>query len=447
MHLLAKTSRFVAILLVVFSSTLYAEEAKDKAVAEKTDDEAKRLPLDELRAFANIFGRIKQDYVEEVDDLTLLEYAIRGMLTRLDPHSTYLVNQDLKDFKEGTRGEFGGIGIEIGTENGVIKVISPIDDTPAFKAGIQAGDLIIKLNNQPVKNMPLDKAVDIMRGKPDTEITLTIIREELRDPINITLKRAIIPITSVKTKALEPGFAYVRISQFQARTIDELLDSLNKFETKEKIKGLILDLRNNPGGLLNAAVSVSDAFLSDGMIVYTKGRAADSEYEFKAAPDDVINGAPIVVLVNGGSASASEIVAGALQDNKRAIIMGEKTFGKGSVQTILNISETTAIKLTTARYFTPSGKSIQAEGITPDIPLQKLSLTKSEDNKISEYKEADLSGHLEQEKTSDNKKKSKAHKKDSQTSEEKSDNLVEKDFQLYEALNILKGLTLLNSKS
>jgi len=432
----------LSFITIQFSAHATPEDHSSSSDSIDPNTEQNRLPLDELRAFANIFGRIKQDYVEEIDDLTLIEYAIRGMLTRLDPHSTYLVNDALKDFKEDTRGEFGGLGIEIGTDEGVIKVISPIDDTPADKAGIKAGDLIIKLGNQPVKNMPLNKAVDMMRGKPGTEITLTILRKGKKSPLEITVKRAIIPVTSIKSKELEAGFAYIRISQFQARTIDEMLEAINQLKKQNPIKGLVLDLRNNPGGLLNAAVSVSDAFLSEGLIVYTKGRAADSEYEFKAAPDDVMTGAPIVVLVNGGSASASEIVAGALQDNKRAIIMGEQTFGKGSVQTILNISETTAIKLTTARYFTPSGRSIQAEGITPNIILKQLNLAKGQDDTIRRYKEADLPGHLAHK---DDSKKNKSATKQQKEPKKSDFSLAERDFQLYEALNLLKGLTLLKS--
>ncbi|MES9967007.1 MAG: S41 family peptidase, partial [Sedimenticola sp.] len=318
------------------------------ASAEKAGDNG--LPMQELRAFADIFGRIKQDYVEPVDDRELLEYAIRGMLSGLDPHSSYLNAEEFQDLQVGTKGEFGGLGIEVGMEDGFVKVIAPIDDTPAQRAGVQAGDLIVKLDGKPIKGMNLDEAVNIMRGKPGTEIVLTIVREGTEKPIEITIVRDIIKVVSVKGRLLEDDFAYLRIAHFQARTTEDMLKLISELKSKSGngLKGLILDLRNNPGGVLNGAVSVSDAFLSEGDIVYTKGRVDESKLDFSAAPDDVMEGAPMVVLVNGGSASASEIVAGALQDNQRAVIMGSRTFGKGSVQTIIPVNNSTAIKLTTA---------------------------------------------------------------------------------------------------
>ncbi len=313
-------------------------------------NETETLPLESLRTFTEIFAKIKNDYVEPIEDKELLENAIRGMLAGLDPHSAYLVPEDYKELQAGTSGEFGGLGIEVGMEDGFVKVISPIDDTPAYRAGVEAGDLIIRLDDTPVKGMALSDAVKIMRGKPGTDIVLTIIRDGEDKPLNITITRDVIRVTSVKSRMLEPGYGYVRISQFQSRTGENLREALAKLEDEAdgSLKGLVLDLRNNPGGVLSAAVSVSDAFLREGIIVYTEGRLDDAKLKFNAKPADILNGAPLVVLVNGGSASASEIVAGALQDHHRAIIMGQKTFGKGSVQTILPMDNGSAHKLTGA---------------------------------------------------------------------------------------------------
>ena len=403
------------------------------------EDSKSSLPLEQLRIFSQIFGRIKKDYVEEVDDKSLLVDAIKGMLSGLDPHSAYLDAEDFKDLQEGTSGEFGGLGIEVGTEDGFIKVISPIDDTPAQRAGVKAGDLITRIDDKPVKGMTLDESVKLMRGKPGTSIELTIVRKNEEKPLKIEIIRDVIKVASVKHRVLDNRFGYIRISQFQARTPEDLLKSISKLkkELKGDIPGLILDLRNNPGGVLNAAVSVSDAFLEEGLIVYTKGVAEDSKMEFKAAPDDVLDGAPLVVLVNIGSASASEIVAGALQDHKRAVIMGKQTFGKGSVQTIVPITETIAIKLTTARYYTPSGRSIQAEGIKPDIELEALNVS-SKETDGHDMKEADLLGHLEQE----------GIQQDSGEDEDKAESsLAETDYELSAALNLLKGLVLFNPRN
>nr|WP_245831986.1 S41 family peptidase [Solemya velesiana gill symbiont] len=410
------------------------------ANAEKA--EGKSLPMRELRAFADIFGRIKQDYVEPVDDRELLEYAIRGMLSGLDPHSSYLNADEYKDLQVGTKGEFGGLGIDVGMEDGFVKVIAPIDDTPAQRAGVQAGDLIVKLDGKPVKGMSLDEAIHIMRGKPGTEIVLSIVREGVDKPIEIIIVRDIIKVVSVKGRLLDEAYAYVRIARFQARTTEDMLKLISKLkaETGNGLKGLILDLRNNPGGVLNGAVSVSDAFLSEGDIVYTKRRVDESKLDFSAAPDDVIEGAPMVVLVNGGSASASEIVAGALQDNRRAVIMGSRTFGKGSVQTIMPVNKSTAIKLTTARYYTPSGRSIQAEGIEPDIVLSNLKVQEVNGGKEGGIKEADLAGHLENGDTD-------GSKPDDKKKDDNDRPLAEKDYQLNEALNLLKGLNILQRKS
>lgn len=401
------------------------------------------LPLDELRTFTEVFAKIKNDYVEAVDDRKLLEDAIRGMLAGLDPHSAYLDAESYKDLQEGTSGEFGGLGIEVGMEDGFIKVISPIDETPAQKAGIRAGDLIIKLDDTPVKGMELNEAVNRMRGKPGTNITLTILRSGEEKPLVITLTRDVIKVNSVRSRTLEPGYGYVRISSFQAKTGQDLRTELDKLkkENNNQLKGLILDLRNNPGGVLNAAVDVSDVFLDKGLIVYTEGRIKDSELRFSAKPVDVFDNVPIVVLVNEGSASASEIVAGALQDHKRAVIMGQKTFGKGSVQTILPMSNQAAVKLTTARYYTPSGRSIQASGITPDIIIEKLKVSKIEDDGNGVIKEENLNRHLENTGIEDEPITTIDPDLEGQEETDEAP-LSTSDYELYEALNVLRGIVL-----
>lgn len=395
------------------------------------------LPISELKTFSEVFEKIKTDYVEPVGDSTLLENAIRGMLSGLDPHSSYLDPDAFQELQVGTSGEFGGLGIEVGMEDGFVKVISPIDDTPASRAGIKTGDLIVRIDETPVKGLSLSEAVELMRGKPGTDIELTIVRDGEEKPLKFTMQRAVIQVKGVKHETLLPGFTYIRITQFQSNTGENLIDALEALneENDDQIKGLILDLRNNPGGVLGAAVAVSDAFLEEGLIVYTEGRVADSELKFKATPDDMINGAPIVVLVNGGSASASEIVAGALQDHQRAIIMGEKTFGKGSVQTILPMNSGAALKLTTARYYTPSGNSIQAEGITPDIELESLNVSAAEADPSLRIKESDLAGHLDN--GDETESGEPAKNKDSIEKQ-----IATKDYQLYEALNMLKGLVI-----
>ena len=409
----------------------------ERAVLAGRDNSASgALPLEELRAFTEVYSKIKSDYVEDVDDKKLLEDAITGMLAGLDPHSSYLDPQGFKEVRIGTEGQFGGLGIEVTMENGFIKVVSPIEDTPAARAGIEPGDLIVRLDDKAVKGLTLSDAVKLMRGKPGSVITLTVIREGEAKPLKVDITRAVIKIQSVKSRILEPGYGYLRITQFQANTGQNLKTALRKLETenKGKLKGMVLDLRNNPGGVLNAAVAVSDVFLSDGLIVYTEGRVSDSKLKFSATSSEAIKGAPLVVLVNGGSASASEIVAGALQDHGRAIIMGTKTFGKGSVQTIMPMSNGAALKLTTARYYTPSGKSIQATGIEPDIITEDVKVTKNEQGE-DRLKEADLSGHLEgsdEVKSTDKKDKEK-------TTEKKS---TDDDFQLNEALTLLKGINI-----
>ena len=401
------------------------------------------LPLDDLRTFTEVFARIKNDYVEPIEDTALLENAIRGMLSGLDPHSAYLVPDDYQELQAGTSGEFGGLGIEVGMEDGFVKVIAPIDDTPAQQAGVEAGDLVIRLDDTPVKGMSLADAVKVMRGKPGTDIVLTIVREGVARPIKITITRAVIHVTSVRSRPLEPGFGYVRISQFQLRTGESLREAVGKLREgtgDDDLKGLVLDLRNNPGGVLNAAVSVSDAFLDNGIIVYTEGRMDDAKLTFSAKGSDILDGIPLVVLVNAGSASASEIVAGALQDHGRAVIMGEKTFGKGSVQTILPLGNGSALKLTTARYYTPSGTSIQARGIVPDIALDRMRVSPVDVGQG--VKEADLVRHLEGESAEDDVEAAKQV----QQAESKVP-LAQRDFALFEALNLLKGLHILNPRS
>jgi carboxyl-terminal processing protease len=406
--------------------------------AERETKSLSGLPIEELRTFSDVFGRIKNDYVEDVEDSEMLNNAIRGMLSGLDPHSSYLDQEQFKELQVGTSGEFGGLGIEVGMEDGFVKVIAPIDDTPAQRAGIQAGDLIIRLDDTPVKGLTLNDAVKIMRGKPGTVLRLTVVREGVDQPLKIDIERDIIKVKSVKSRMLEDGFGYVRISQFQSKTAENMVDAIEdlKKEGGGSLKGLVLDLRNNPGGVLNGAVAVSDAFLKKGLIVYTEGRVSDSKLRFNATPDDILSAAPLVILVNQGSASASEIVSGALQDHRRAIIVGTPTFGKGSVQTILPLSNGTAVKLTTARYYTPSGRSIQAEGIKPDIELEQVRISAVESS-IDPIKEADLSRHLS---NGEGKKSRKSADKEGEDAEEES--LAETDYQLYEALNLLKGLAI-----
>lgn len=430
----------------------------------KQNNDDVELPLPQLQKFTEVYARVKQDYVETPDSKEMMNNAIRGMLTGLDPHSDYLDEEAYKELQVGTTGEFGGLGIEVGMEDGFVKVIAPIDDTPAKKAGLAAGDLIIRLDDKPVKGMTLNDAVKVMRGKPGTDIELLIIREGQDKPFTVTITRDIIKVQSVKNRMLEPGYGYIRISSFQSKTTEALLDAIEELrETHgDNLRGLILDLRNNPGGVLNAAVGVSDAFLNDGKIVYTEGRVADAKMEYNAREGDALDGAPIVVMVNQGSASASEIVSGALQDHKRAVIIGEKTFGKGSVQTVLPLDQKTALKLTTARYFTPSGRSIQAEGILPDIEIKPRRFSvENEDENIRVLSEADFDRHLtnptkleeDQEiKPEDTEQtvepvNSEENDKQSQQEDGKKMSLADEDYQLFEALNILKGMDLVINRN
>ena len=449
------------------------------------DREPEALPIEDLRAFSEIFGKIKSDYVEPVEDKKLITEAINGMLTGLDPHSSYLDDEAFKELQVGTQGEFGGLGIEVGMEDGFVKVVSPIEDTPAFKAGVKSGDLVIKLDDTPVKGMTLNDAVKKMRGKPGTDIVLTIVRKGEGKPLTLTLTRAVIKIKSVKHKLVEPNYGYVRITQFQEHSGENLVSALKDLQTQNKgeaLGGLVLDLRNDPGGLLNTAVSVSGAFLKpNDLVVYTDGRTEDAkmrltnsrENYLRPGESDYLKNLPVwtkkvpmVVLVNGGSASASEIVAGALQDHKRAVVLGTQTFGKGSVQTILPLNNGTAIKLTTARYFTPNGRSIQAKGITPDIIVEDATISSNEEPKM-EVREADLDKHLsnDQEGSTKSESKTETKPKDEKIKDDKSKDtkpatdkphgktklepgeIVSKnDYQFNQALTLLKGLSLLQSR-
>ncbi|UZE29476.1 S41 family peptidase [Pseudomonas asplenii] len=434
LHLSRLTSLALTIALVIGAPHAFAAQPAQPAPAAAPAVTAKAtLPLDELRTFAEVMDRIKAAYVEPVDDKTLLENAIKGMLSNLDPHSAYLGPEDFAQLQEDTSGEFGGLGIEVGMEDNFVKVVSPIDDTPASKAGIEAGDLIVKINGQPTRGQTMTEAVDKMRGKVGQKITLTLVRNG-GTPFDVTLTRAIIRTKSVRSQMLENGYGYIRITQFQVKTGEEVskaLAALRKENGNKKLNGIVLDLRNNPGGVLQAAVEVVDHFITKGLIVYTKGRIANSELRFSATGHDESDASPMVVLINGGSASASEIVAGALQDQKRAVLMGTTSFGKGSVQTVLPLSNDRALKLTTALYFTPNGRSIQAQGIIPDIEVRQAKVTGAQDDET--FKEADLQGHLGNGNGGADKPSVKATKGKAR--------LQDDDYQLGQALSLLKGLS------
>lgn len=419
-----RCSRFARILLApLIAAALPATAAlEDQGV----------LPLDDLRTFADVYNQIRVGYVEDIDDSTLLEFAIQGMLMGLDPHSAYLTKDKYQDLQDATTGEFTGLGLEVGMEDGYVKIIAPIDGSPAAEAGLQSGDIILKLGKAPVKGMSLNEAIDMMRGPKGSEITLSIGRPGESQPFDVTLVRDVIRVASVRQRWLEPGYGYIRIAQFQTTTGDDVTRALGKLQEEQALKGLVLDLRNNPGGVLRASVDVASLFMDGGTVVYTEGRLPNSDMNFDAQPIDSSNGIPLVVLINAGSASASEIVAGALQDHKRAVIMGTRSFGKGSVQTVLPISESRAVKLTTALYFTPNGRSIQAEGIEPDIEVERARVTAYDNSR--RVTEADLSGHL-----------NNAGGNGEQRSTP-SNGLLGRDNQLYEALTLLKGINILGMR-
>ena len=433
-----QTIHLVAGLLI--ATFLSLAHAQDKA-------EKEPLPLDELQVFAEVFGKIKSEYVDEADDVDLLRDAIQGMLNGLDPHSTFLEPEAFKEVRISTEGRFGGLGIEVTTEGGLIKVVAPIDGTPAADADIRPGDIIVMIDGKPVRGMDLREAVDSMRGEPGTRIVLSISREDTPEIIEVPLVRAIIKVASVRGEMLENGFGYARISSFQSGTSNNLRTQLEKLvkQNGKELDGLILDLRNNPGGVLNSAVDVSDLFLEQGNIVSTKGRDSSLEASYQARPGDILDGVPIVVLVNGGSASASEIVAGALQDHERAIITGTRTFGKGSVQTVIPMNNGGALKLTTARYYTPDDRSIQARGIEPDILVEQRELSDAtQDGKI--VRESDLAGHL----SNGDEKPEEGEDADSDEGKPEESigpsELLKQDYQLSEALNILKGMSLVHNR-
>ena len=444
----------VGILAGVLGSVIFSAHAERNPVA--------NLPVEELRTFAGVFEAIKQGYVEPVEDKKLITEAVSGMLSGLDPHSAYLDEDSYKELQTGTQGEFGGLGIEVGQEDGFVKVVSPIEDTPAFRAGLKSGDLIVKLDDTPVKGMSLSDAVKRMRGKPHTDIVLTVARKGENMPLVFKLTREVIKIQSVKSKVLEEGIGYVRVTQFQENTVAMLGQHLQKLAKEGALKGLVLDLRNDPGGLLDGAIGVSAAFLpQDALVVSTDGRLPDSHRKFYAKQEDYIRGGkredplkdlpvsvknvPMVVLINSGSASASEIVAGALQDHKRAVIMGIQSFGKGSVQTVIPLSQKTAIKLTTARYYTPSGRSIQAKGIVPDLEVDE---TPNGAGTRRRLREADLERHLNNDRdatANETKKEESVSEKTENETQEKPERVKfeygsKDDFQLNQALNQLKGL-------
>jgi len=409
-------------LLVVFAS--FSAQAGNKETIKLLD------------LFGDVFDKVKRDYVEDVSDKDLVENAINGMLSSLDPHSSYLNEKEFDEMRIQTKGEFGGLGIEVTMENGLVKVVSPIDDTPAFHAGIQAGDFISRIDGEAVMGITLSEAVDKMRGKPGTEIKLLVLREGENEPLDFVIKRDVIKIKSVRAHKEGDDIAYLRITSFSERTAANVKTELRKLkkEMGDKFKGVVLDLRNNPGGLLDQAIEVSDVFLDKGEIVSTRGRIEDSNKRFNADSGDMVDGLPMVVIINGGSASASEIVAGALQDHKRAIVIGTKTFGKGSVQTVIPLSVSSgAMRLTTSRYYTPSGRSIQAEGIEPDIIVEQSNIETIKSS-VKGASEASLRKHL----------KNKDNNDDSSGDSDKEYNdivsVYAKDYQLGRAIDLLRGI-------
>ena len=389
------------------------------------------LPLQQIKDFAEIFTRIKLNYVEPVSDEQLLDFAIEGMLHGLDPHSVYLKEDGLEELSEGTSGRFGGLGMEVMMEDGFVKIVAPIDDTPAARAGLITGDLIIRIDGKAISGQSLNDATEQLRGEPGTSVTLTVLRETRPDPFDVVLERAVIRVKSVKRQRLSDEIGYLRVTQFQSSTAELFRKELKRLKQKESFAGLILDLRNNPGGLLNSAVSVADTFLKQGVIVSTRGRVAENDQQFMASATDLLDGKPVIVLINAGSASASEIVAGALQDHKRALVLGTPSFGKGSVQTVMNVGDEAGIKLTIARYFTPNGKSIQAAGIEPDVLVKRREFKSSAERDDQQVTETDLPGHLQNDDSPDRNGVSQDVAA-----------LLAADYQLNEASNLMSGLVL-----
>ncbi|HBS81838.1 S41 family peptidase [Vreelandella alkaliphila] len=422
----APAKRFLATLLPLVMLT-----APLPLMAQSANSVADDLPLEEIQTFAEVFERIKRGYVEEVDDRTLLRNAMRGMLSELDPHSAYLDEEEYRSLRESTQGEFGGIGIEVGTENGQLIVITPIDDTPASRAGLLSRDVIVAIDGTPTDSLSLQEAVNLMRGEPGSQLRISVLRAGEESPREFTLTREVIRNESVKHEVLEPGYGYLRISQFQSRTPEQARRSLERMAREQPLEGLILDLRNNPGGVLQAAVGVADLFLDEGLIVYTEGRLSDTEMSFSASPETPAGDVPLVVLINSGSASAAEIVAGALQDQRRGVIMGTESFGKGSVQQIMPLGNGEGLKLTTALYYTPNGRSIQAQGIEPDVEVVRGRLEVAEGQR--QIREADLDGHLSGQDAMPRERTEMSQR-------------LREDYQLSEALNLLKALNVVDRR-
>jgi carboxyl-terminal processing protease len=410
--------------LAFFALPIAAEQAIE------ANDERRTLPIEELETFADVFHQIRENYVEDIDDRSLLMLAIEGMLNGLDPHSRFLQDDDLVDLEENTTGEFGGLGVEVGSERGLVKIIAPMDNTPAAKAGLQSGDLISHIDGQPVVDMNVNDAIDMMRGEPGSTIELKVLRENEDAPLSFSIERDIIKVRSVRSRMIDRHIGYLRIAQFQQNTAQDVDTALQTLQKDVPLQGLVIDLRNNPGGLLEAAVKTSDIFLDKGLVVYTEGRDKQKRSEYIATPGDLLATTPIAVIINGGSASAAEILAGALQDHRRAVIIGTPSFGKGSVQTVVPLNEHQAIKLTTSRYFTPNGRSIQAHGIDPDIIVAAGGLR---ENKERRLKEADLPGHLT----------NAADQTDAEPNDSDDGVNLPNDAQLVEAYNLLKAMQLL----
>lgn len=417
-------------LIALFTGLLIFTLGTLPATAQPVPD-SDTLPLEDIQTFAEIFERIKRAYVEEVDDSTLIRNAMRGMLSELDPHSAYLDRDEFQSLRESTEGAFGGIGIEVGLEDGRLTVITPIDETPASRAGLQARDVILEIDDEPTDRLSLQESVTLMRGEPGSEIHLLILRSGEDEPLEFTLVRESIRTESVRSEMLESGYGYLRVSQFQSRTGEQVNNAIQRMQRDGALQGLVLDLRNNPGGILQAAVAVADAFLEEGLVVYTEGRLEDTQMRFSANRETAAPDVPLVVLINGGSASAAEIVAGALQDQRRAVIMGTESFGKGSVQQIMPLGNGEGLKLTTALYYTPNGRSIQAMGIEPDVRVVRGRLEVTENS--HQLREADLEGHL------------RSQGEPRAVSEEMAERLRE-DYQLAEALNLLKALNVLERR-
>lgn len=394
------------------------------------------LPLEELRTFTRVYDHVRSGYVDDISDAQLLEYAIKGMIAELDPHSAYLDKEAFADLQASTSGEFGGVGLEVSIDDGYVKVVTPIDGSPSANAGILAGDIVVRIDDKPVKGMDLNKAVNLMRGPKNSPIKITVMRDGVDQPIDFNLLRDLIKVQSVRTRLLEQDYFYIRIAQFQLDTGKEMSKKIQEQLKKQpETKGVILDLRNNPGGVLQSSVEVVDAFLDGGLVVYTQGRLDNSNISYNAEEGDITSGLPLIVLINDGSASASEIVAGALQDHKRGIIMGTRSFGKGSVQSVIPISNDRAVKLTTALYYTPNGRSIQAQGIAPDVEVERVQVAAIAQH--PSVTEADLARHL-----GNSKGGKESNSKDRANRRITSAELLQEDNQLHEALNLLKGLNI-----